>query len=91
MQIQHCHNPLFQLFVVDRRSDLAPAFHVPGHEVSGRDVHMAALGRAEHINPAMLQKPSYNADNLDVIGITGHSRAQAADAANHHPDFDPGF
>ncbi len=52
---------------------------------------MAALGRAEHINPAMLQKPSYNADNLDVIGITGHSRAQAADAANHHPDFDPGF
>src|SRR5262249_38966308 len=80
----------------DRHQHLDAAMKIARHPVGGRDVNLGIgvrkrLAGAEADDAAVLEKAPDDALDADVLGKSGHTRPQAADAADNELDLNAGL
>ena len=67
---------------MNRAGDLHAAVEVARHKIGGGNIELCVIATAKLINTAMLQKAADNTGDMDVFRLTGHTRQDAADAAD---------
>ena len=71
-----------QTRVINRTRDLHTAVEIARHEVGGGNIELCVTAASELINAAMLQKAPDDAGDVNILRFTGHTRQDAADAAD---------
>ena len=69
---------------------LHTALSITGEEVTGSNVDAGVGAIKEAVNAAMLQIPSHQTADVQILGLAGHLCAHAADAAHDHINAHPG-
>ena len=87
LRIQNPFELFAQKHIVNRAGDLHAAVEVARHEIGGRNIILRIFIASELINTAMLQKAADNTGDMDVFRLTGHTRQDAADAADDELNF----
>src|SRR6478735_5534879 len=77
--------------ILDWEYRLDPAVQIPLHQISATEKEFLVAAVAEIVDPAMLQEPSDNADDADVLTPIFHARSKAAYSANDEIDLDTGL
>ena len=80
---------MHQSGILHPHAHLYAALGIAGEEISRGNVDAGVGAIEEAINAAMLQIPSHQTADVQVLGLVGHLCAHAANAAHDHIDAHP--
>ena len=90
LQLKDIREFLHQSGILHPHAHLYAALGIAGEEVAGGNINASVGAIEEAINATMLQIPSHQTADVQVLGLAGHLCAHAADAAHDHIDAHPG-
>ena len=90
LQLKDIGEFLHQNRVLHPDAHLHAALGIAGEEVAGGNVDTGVGAIKEAVNTAMLQIPSHQTADVQILGLAGHLCAHAADTAYDHINAHPG-